>query len=332
VRQWRGRLAGFGLRRPSDVAVMQATDFANRDDRAELRRLDRASVRCILVEREMRARPMIVREVADEDVAEMPFAQDQNVIQTLAPDRTDKALREGILPRAVRSCEDFTDPHALHALPKRVPVHAVAIPEEIGGCGVVREGVHDLLGGPVGGGVLGHVEMDDAAAIVSEHEENEEDAQARGGNGEEIEGDQIQDMVGEERPPSLGRRGGPLRKQAGHGALGHIEAELQKLAVDSRGAPEGVRGVAMRVIKALIAAWTGGRPPVGRPERGELPMAAEEEGEEPKQVEQESDHRAEIVAGSEPTDQRLDRRPEFWRRTGYLARWSRTKARIMGFE
>ena len=38
---------------------------------------------------------------------------------------------------------------------------------------------------------------------------------------------------------------------------------------------------------------------------GELGMAAEEEGEEPKQVEQESDHRTEIVAGSEPTDQRL---------------------------
>ncbi len=46
-------------------------------------------------------------------------------------------------------------------------------------------------------------------------------------------------------------------------------------------------------------------------------MAAEEEGEEPKQVEQESDHRAEIVAGSEPTDQPLDRRARFWRRTGY---------------
>jgi len=47
---------------------------------------------------------------------------------------------------------------------------------------------------------------------------------------------------------------------------------------------------------------------------GELAMAAEEEGEEPKQVEQESDHRAEIVAGSEPTDQPLGR-TRFWRRT-----------------
>jgi len=40
-------------------------------------------------------------------------------------------------------------------------------------------------------------------------------------------------------------------------------------------------------------------------------MAADAERQEPKQVEQESDHRAEIVAGSEPTDQPLDRRARF---------------------
>jgi hypothetical protein len=40
-------------------------------------------------------------------------------------------------------------------------------------------------------------------------------------------------------------------------------------------------------------------------------MAAEEEGEEPKKVEQQSDHRAEIVAGSGPTDQPLSWRMRF---------------------
>jgi len=59
--------------------------------------------------------------------------------------------------------------------------------------------------------MLGHVEVDDAPAMVSEHDENEEDAQARSGNREEIEGDQIPDMVGEERSPGLRRPGTPLR-------------------------------------------------------------------------------------------------------------------------
>jgi len=90
--------------------------------------------------------------------------------------------------------------------------------------------------------VLGHVEVDDAPAMVSEHDENEEDAQARRGNREEIEADHIPDVVGEERSPGLRRPGTPLRHEPGDGALGHVDAELQEFAMDSRGSPERVRG------------------------------------------------------------------------------------------
>ena len=98
VGQWRGRRAGVGLRRASDVAVMQTTDFGDRDDRTALRRLDWATVGGVLVEREMCASLMVVREVADQDAAQVPFTEDEHVIQTLPPDRPDEALREGILP------------------------------------------------------------------------------------------------------------------------------------------------------------------------------------------------------------------------------------------
>src|SRR4029453_14622462 len=120
------------------------------------------------VEREMSASPVIVLEVAGEDAAEVPVAENENVIQTLAPDRTDEALGERVLPRALRRRGDFTDTHALHALPEHVTVDRVAIAEEKGRRGVVREGVHDLLGGPVGSGVFGHVEVDNAPAMVKE--------------------------------------------------------------------------------------------------------------------------------------------------------------------
>jgi hypothetical protein len=55
-------------------------------------------------------------------------------------------------------------------LPEQLAVHLVTIAKQIGWRGVVWEGVDDLLGGPVGGGVLGHIEMDDAPAMVSEHD------------------------------------------------------------------------------------------------------------------------------------------------------------------
>jgi len=109
-------------------------------------------------------RAVIVREVANEAAAQMSFAQDEDVVQTLPADRTDEPLGEGILPRAVRGGEELIDPHALNTLPKRRPVDVVAIAEEIGRWAVIGESVHDLLGGPVGGRVLGHVEVDDAPA------------------------------------------------------------------------------------------------------------------------------------------------------------------------
>jgi len=227
---------------PADVAMVQATDFGNRDDRAEVRRLDSPSVGCVLVEREVSASPMIVREVCGQDASQMPLAKDDDMLQALASHRANESLREGILPRAVRGREDFLDPHALHSVPKLLAVDLVTVAQEIRRRRVVREAVHDLLGGPEGGGVLGDVEVDDGSAMVSEYDENEENAQARRGHSEEIEGDQVSDVVVEERAPSLRRLGAPLRHEPGDCALGHVDTELQQLAMDSRSAPERVRG------------------------------------------------------------------------------------------
>jgi len=63
------RSGGAGLRRPADVAMMQATDFGNLHDPARLGELDGSDVRRILVEREMCASPVIVLEIAGQDAA-----------------------------------------------------------------------------------------------------------------------------------------------------------------------------------------------------------------------------------------------------------------------
>jgi hypothetical protein len=55
-------------------------------------------------------------------------------------------------------------------------VDAVAIPQEIRGCGLVGKGLSDLLPGPGGGRMVGHIHMPDAAAVVGEDDEDEHDA------------------------------------------------------------------------------------------------------------------------------------------------------------
>ena len=70
------------------------------------------------------------------------------------------------------------------------------------------------------------VEVDDAPAVVGTHNEDEEDVQADGGDGEEIDGDQIADMVREERAPGLRGRCRALRDQARDRTLRHFNSEL----------------------------------------------------------------------------------------------------------
>ena len=102
--------------------MVQAADFWNRDDHAQVRWLDWPPVRRILVEREMSASLLIVAQVAGQDATQVSCAKDENMIQALAPDRADEPLREGILPRASGSREDLVDLHALYALAEGVTV------------------------------------------------------------------------------------------------------------------------------------------------------------------------------------------------------------------
>jgi len=70
--------------------------------------------------------------------------------------------------------------------------------------------------------MFGDVEVDDAPAVVGEDDEDEEDAEACGGNREEIDGDQVLDVVGEEGAPGLRRGRAPLGEQPRDRALGYV--------------------------------------------------------------------------------------------------------------
>ena len=133
--------------------MVEATDFASLDDPVEFWLLDWPPMGRTLVERQVSACPVVVREVTSQGTAEVPFAEDDDVIQTLAPDGADEALREGVLPGAVRRRQDFTDAHALEAPPEHVTEDRVAVAEEVGRGRVVGEGVR-LINHLVADGVV----------------------------------------------------------------------------------------------------------------------------------------------------------------------------------
>jgi hypothetical protein len=148
---------------------------------------------------------MVIAEVFCQEPPQISLMQDHHVIQALAADAANEPFHEGILPWALWGDEDLFDPHVPHPLAKQSVVDAVSIAQQIPRRLVPWEGVDDLLGGSLGGGMFRHIEVDDATSMVGQDDDDKEHFACHRRHDKEIEGDQILYMVVEEGLPC--RRG-----------------------------------------------------------------------------------------------------------------------------
>ena len=111
---------------------MEAADLRKLHYLSELRRLYPPSDRSILLERQVSASPLAVFEIQLQDATQACFMQDDDVVQALAANRADQALDIGILPRRLRSGEDFADAQPPCRFVEFLSVAAVAIAKQCG--------------------------------------------------------------------------------------------------------------------------------------------------------------------------------------------------------
>ena len=71
------------------------------------------------------------------------------MVQTLTAKGADQAFDVCSLPRRSRGRKDFLDAHILDLLREFVTEDPIAIPQEITWCCIPREGLTELLGGPL---------------------------------------------------------------------------------------------------------------------------------------------------------------------------------------
>ena len=75
--------------------MVQPTDAGNRDHVASVRQFDIARHWRVTIKRKMRPILMIIGEVRSQDSREVPFVENDEMIQALATDRTDESLDVG---------------------------------------------------------------------------------------------------------------------------------------------------------------------------------------------------------------------------------------------
>ena len=84
------------------------------------------------------------------------------------------------------------------------------------------------------------VEVNNAATLVSENDEDVENTKGEGRDGEEIDGGKLLGVVFQERSLSLRGRLGMSDHLLSNGCLRDIETEFEQFAVDSRRSPERI--------------------------------------------------------------------------------------------
>ena len=169
--------------------MVEPADFGPRHDPTGAGDVDSTPKRRVLVERPVRSRAVVIRDVGSQHPSEMPLVEDDDVVQTLAADRPDDAFDVGILPGGARRGAHGPEPERVDGSTECRIEDRVAVVEEESRVRVVREGPADLLAGLCGGGMPRDVNMQDPAPVVSEDDEDEQDPAGERGHREEVDSD-----------------------------------------------------------------------------------------------------------------------------------------------
>jgi len=182
---------------------MKPAYFGKRKDLSHLRRMRSPAIRRILPERKVASRTVVIIKIRNQMAPERNLIQDDDVVEAFSADRADQPFDVRPLPGRSESGENLADVQAFDQRPECYAIDAVAVPEQEPRRLVPREGLHDLGCGPLGGGMLGDIEMNDAPAIMSQNKKNVQDPESNGGYHEEVHGHQLIDVIFEKRPPWL---------------------------------------------------------------------------------------------------------------------------------
>ena len=146
-------------------------------------------------------RPVIIAEVSRKKSPAVILTENDHGIQTLPSYGPDHPLRIRILPRTPRCRAHLGDAQARDAPNKSLAVYRVTVAEEVPGCPVPREGLHQLLSGPLGRRMFRHVEVENTPSIMRQHDEHKEHPERDRRDREEVQRDDLGHMILQKRPP-----------------------------------------------------------------------------------------------------------------------------------
>src|ERR1700684_4117610 len=152
-------------------------------------------------------RPDVVIIACVRSLAQMHLAQDNYVVHTLTPDRSDQPFGKAILPGRGWCGRLVPDAHGAQSARDDAAIDAVAIADEVARSLIPGKCLRYLTCNPFGRGICCDVDPDEVSAVEPDDDEGIEQVEPDSWNNEQVHGGDVRRVVTQEGSPSLaGRR------------------------------------------------------------------------------------------------------------------------------
>src|ERR1700726_2035221 len=133
----------------------------------------------------------------------MHLAQDNDVVHTLAPDRSDQPFGKAVLPGRGWRGRLVPDAHGTQSACDNGAVDSIPISDHKARSAIPRKSLGDLTCNPLGRRVGCDADPDEISAIKPYDDEAIQQLKANGRHHEQIHGGEVRRVVSQEGPPFL---------------------------------------------------------------------------------------------------------------------------------
>ena len=158
--------------------------------------------RGILVERKVRAHPIVVAGVIRQQMAEMPFPQHHDMVEALASDRADQPFNMTVLPWRAWRDRPVANAHGSQPPGDRGAIRSVAVTDEVARCLSPWECFGDLSGDPLGGWICRHIGPDAPWPLQTQDDQPVEQFEPDRRNDEQIGTGDVGGVIAQESLPA----------------------------------------------------------------------------------------------------------------------------------
>src|ERR1700682_1716337 len=183
---------------------------------------------------------VVIASIESQDSAQMHLAQDNDVVRTFTPDRSDQPFGKAILPGRGWCGRLVPDAHGAQSARDDAAIDPVAIADEVVRSLIPGKCLRYLTCNPLRGRVWCDVDPDEVSAVEPDDDEGIEQVETDGWNNEQVHGGNVWRVVTQEGPPSLSGRPPRVDHVLGAARLRDLKPELEQFAVNAWRAPKRI--------------------------------------------------------------------------------------------